>query len=122
VRRRELGTRLRKLRTRSGHTQEEVAEQLECSTTKISRIETAARESILRDIPDLCHIYGVTCTAGIEIDELMDLAREAWRPARWIQYSDRILGGPGLLPPAGGVALGLVPLQRLGAHSRVLGQ
>jgi len=65
VRRRDLGTRLRKLRTRSGLTQEEVAKQLECSTTKISRMETVARGSILRDVRDLCNIYGVTAPAGI---------------------------------------------------------
>jgi len=41
-------------------TLEEGAEQLECSPSKISRMETVARGSILRDVRHLCHIYGVT--------------------------------------------------------------
>lgn len=75
LRQRELGVRLRELRNRSDLTVEEVAEQLECSATKISRMETAARGANPRDVRDLCHIYGVTDQA--EIDELMDLARQA---------------------------------------------
>lgn len=86
LRQRELGLRLRELRNRSGLTVEEVAEQLECSATKISRIETAARGAIPRDVRDLCQIYGVTDQAMIE--ELMDLARQARQPGWWTQYSD----------------------------------
>jgi transcriptional regulator with XRE-family HTH domain len=43
VRQRELGLRLRKLRTDLGLTVEDVAEKLLCSTAKISRLETGAR-------------------------------------------------------------------------------
>jgi DNA-binding XRE family transcriptional regulator len=43
VRQRELGIRLRALRNERGLTVEEVAAELLCSTTKISRLETAAR-------------------------------------------------------------------------------
>jgi hypothetical protein len=42
VRQRELGIELRDLRTKRDLTLEQVAEQLECSTVKISRIETVA--------------------------------------------------------------------------------
>lgn len=86
LRQRELGLRLRELRNRSGLTIEGAAAQLECSATKISRMETAARRSIPRDVRDLCHIYGVTDQA--EIDELMDLARQARQPGWWTRYSD----------------------------------
>jgi transcriptional regulator with XRE-family HTH domain len=86
LRQRELGLRLRELRLARDLTVEEVAVQLECSATKISRLETAARRAIPRDVRDLCHIYGVADQA--EIEELMDLARQARQPGWWAQYSD----------------------------------
>ena len=86
LRQRELGLRLRDLRIGRGLTVEEVAEQLECSATKISRLETAARRAIPRDVRDLCQIYGVTDQA--EVEELMDLARQGRQPGWWTQYSD----------------------------------
>lgn len=43
VRRRELGTALRKLRTEPSLTVKEVANEMEWSSSKISRVETAAR-------------------------------------------------------------------------------
>jgi transcriptional regulator with XRE-family HTH domain len=86
LRQRELGLRLRDLRIGRGLTVEDVGEQLECSATKISRLETAARRANPRDVRDLCQIYGVTDQA--EIDELMDLARLGRQPGWWTQYSD----------------------------------
>jgi transcriptional regulator with XRE-family HTH domain len=86
VRQRELGVRLRDLRVGRGLTVDEVAERLECSATKISRLETAARRAIPRDVRDLCQIYGVTDEA--EVEELMDLARQGRQPGWWTQYSD----------------------------------
>ena len=85
ARQRELGTRLRALRSERGMTVEEVAAELLCSTTKISRLETAARRPSLRDVRDLCVLY--------EIDEqtsreLMSLAREAREPGWWTEYAD----------------------------------
>jgi hypothetical protein len=66
-------------------TVEEVAAELLCSTTKISRLETAARRPSLRDVRDLCVLY--------ELDqqmsrELMSLAREAREPGWWTEYAD----------------------------------
>lgn len=86
LRQRELGLRLRDLRVGRGITVEEAAEQLECSATKISRLETAARRANPRDVRDLCQIYGVTDQA--EVEELMDLARQGRQPGWWTQYSD----------------------------------
>ncbi len=86
LRQRELGMRLRDLRIGRGLTAEQVAAELECSVTKISRLETAARRAIPRDVRDLCKIYDVTDQA--EVEELMDLARQGRQPGWWTQYSD----------------------------------
>jgi transcriptional regulator with XRE-family HTH domain len=85
IRQRELGMRLRKLRMDLDLTVEDVAEQLMCSTAKISRLETAARPPILRDVRDLCGLYKVdeAMTAA-----LMELAREARKPGWWKEYAD----------------------------------
>ena len=72
ARQRELGTRLRALRNDRGMTVEEVAAELLCSTTKISRLETAARRPSLRDVRDLCLLYGLDEQMS---RELMSLAR-----------------------------------------------
>jgi transcriptional regulator with XRE-family HTH domain len=83
VRRRELGTRLRALRTGASLTVEQVAEQLLCSPSKISRLETGQRGASPRDIRDLCDLYGVQ---GSERDYLGALAREGGRKAWWQPY------------------------------------
>jgi transcriptional regulator with XRE-family HTH domain len=94
VRQRELAMRLRQLRNGLGLTVDHVAEQLLCSATKISRIETATRPASLRDIRDLCRLYGVGDDAAAE---LMNLARQAREPGWWTQYDDLALGPyPGL--------------------------
>ena len=78
VRRKELGTLLRRLRDENGLTVKQVTERLMCSPSKVSRIETGHRRVTLRDVRDLCDLYGVTDQA--ERDRLMKLAREAqWR-------------------------------------------
>jgi transcriptional regulator with XRE-family HTH domain len=86
VRQRELGVRLRQLRHDLGLTVEDVARELLCSATKISRIETGARRPSLRDVRDLCQIYRVADPAAAA--ELMDLARQAREPGWWTQYND----------------------------------
>jgi transcriptional regulator with XRE-family HTH domain len=85
VRQRELGTRLRRLRNDLGLTVEDVGEKLLCSATKISRMETGARRPSLRDVRDLCGLYGVDEPASAE---LMDLARKAREQSWWTQYDD----------------------------------
>jgi transcriptional regulator with XRE-family HTH domain len=89
VRQRELGIRLRDLRHAKGLTVEEVGGLLECSGTKISRLETGARRAVLRDVRDLCQIYGVTDQA--QVDEIVDLARQAREPGWWTQYDEPAL-------------------------------
>ena len=85
VRQRELGKRLRELRGRHEMTVEDVAEKLLCSTTKVSRLETAVRRPSLRDVRDLCVLYGVDEATSAE---LMSLARGAREQGWWTQYED----------------------------------
>jgi transcriptional regulator with XRE-family HTH domain len=84
LRRRELGVRLRSMRLHHGLTVEQVAEQLLCSPSKVSRMETGQRAATLRDVRDLCRIYGVTDQA--EVTRLMELAREGKQQAWWQPY------------------------------------
>ena len=85
IRQRELGMRLREFRTAKGLTVEDVSKELLCSPTKISRAETGARRATLRDVRDLCQIYGVDAKTSAE---LMELAREARQPGWWTKYDD----------------------------------
>lgn len=85
VRQRELSIRLRRLREENSLTVGEVAEQLLCSAAKVSRIETGARRVSLRDVRDLCQIYGV---GDQEAAQLMDLARRAREDGWWARYED----------------------------------
>jgi transcriptional regulator with XRE-family HTH domain len=85
VRQRELGLRLRELRTAKNLTVEMVAKELLCSPTKISRAETAVRRATLRDVRDLCRIYEVDPETTAE---LMELAKDAYQPGWWTKYDD----------------------------------
>lgn len=84
LRRRELGVLLRSRRLQLGLTVEQVAEHLECSTSKVSRMETGHRGVTSRDVRDLCDLYQVTDQA--ERDRLMELARESRQSAWWQSY------------------------------------
>jgi transcriptional regulator with XRE-family HTH domain len=84
LRRRELGALLRALRNDRGLTVEQVAERLLCSPSKVSRMETGQRGATLRDVRDLCEIYGVTGESRIA--HLMDLAREGKQQGWWQSY------------------------------------
>jgi transcriptional regulator with XRE-family HTH domain len=81
VRRRELGALLRALRNGRGVTVDQVAAQLLCSPSKVSRMETGQRGATLRDIRDLCDLYGLTDPA--ERERLMTLAREGKQQGWW---------------------------------------
>lgn len=84
VRRRELGTLLRALRTATGLTVEQAAERLLISASKLSRMETGHGTATARDIRDLCELYGVTDQA--ERDRMMKLAAEGKQQAWWQSY------------------------------------
>lgn len=84
VRRRELGALLRTLRTERGLTVEQVGEELLCSPSKVSRMETGQRGATARDIRDLCDLYGVTDPAQRE--HLATLAAEGKQQGWWQPY------------------------------------
>jgi transcriptional regulator with XRE-family HTH domain len=84
VRRRELGALLRALRTQKGLTVEQAADQLLCSPSKVSRMETGHGAAAPRDIRDLCNLYDVTDQA--ERDRLMSLARDGKQTGWWQSY------------------------------------
>jgi len=85
VRRRELGAMLRSLRNERGLTVDQVAAELLCSPSKVSRMETGQRGATPRDIRDLCQLYDVT-DAG-ERERLMMLAREGRQQGWWQSFS-----------------------------------
>lgn len=85
MRQRELGRRLRDMRTDHNLTVEDVAARLLCSATKISRLETGTRPPSLRDVRDLCNLYEVDAATSAD---LMSLARGAREQTWWTQYND----------------------------------
>lgn len=85
LRRMELARRLRALRETSGKSLEDVAGELLCSPSKISRIETGARGASARDVRDLCRIYAVPEDTQ---HYLMDLAREAKQRGWWQAFDE----------------------------------
>jgi len=102
VRRRELGTVLRALRTDAGLTVDQVAERLLCSASKVSRLETGQRGASLRDVRDLCDLYEVDAA---ERERLMTLAREGKQQAWWHSFDLRYLTYVGLEDEAASIRL-----------------
>src|ERR1700733_11846026 len=84
LRRRELGALLRARRLDQGLTVEQVAAQLLCSPSKVSRMETGQRGATQRDIRDLCDFYGITDPAEREL--LVTLAKEGKQQGWWQTY------------------------------------
>jgi len=66
-------------------TVEQVAEHLLCSPSKVSRMETGHRGATLRDVRDLCDLYGVDEPA--ERERLMTLAREGKQQGWWQSFA-----------------------------------
>lgn len=85
LRRRELGALLRARRQELGLTVEQVAERLLCSSSKVSRMETGHRGATLRDVRDLCALYGIN--GEDERERLMSLAREGKQQGWWQSYA-----------------------------------
>jgi transcriptional regulator with XRE-family HTH domain len=89
VRRRRLGLELRRLREASGLTIEVVADRLECSSSKISRIETGHTGVTPRDVRDMLAVYGL---AGPAAEELVQVARDARQKGWWHLYGTVLTG------------------------------
>ena len=87
VRRRRLALELRRLRESARLTCEEVADRLECSASKISRVETGRVSVSPRDVRDLLEIYGVP---EEERESLVQLARESRQKGWWHAYADSV--------------------------------
>lgn len=91
VRQRRLGTELRRLRESRGLSLEDVAQRLECSDSKVSRIELGRSGVRPVDLRILLDLYGVVDEA--EREALLTLAREAKKRGWWRSYSS-------VLPPS----------------------
>jgi transcriptional regulator with XRE-family HTH domain len=87
VRRRRLAAELRRLREAAHLTCEEVAARLECSASKISRIETGRVSVSPRDVRDILRIYGVP---EDQRNQLIELARESRQKGWWQGYGDSV--------------------------------
>lgn len=89
VKRRRLAAELRRLRDQAGLTIDDVAERLEWSTAKISRIENARTSVLPRDVRFLLTTYGMRRDdPGFEL--LLGLSRESRQKGWWQQYGEAI--------------------------------
>lgn len=89
VRRRRLAAELRRLRESAELTIDEVGEKLECSASKISRIETGHVGVTPRDVRDMLEVYGIEDDGR---EALVQLAREARKKGWWHAYNEVFTG------------------------------
>lgn len=100
--RRRLGSELRRLRNEARLHLEDVARELDCSTSKISRLENGKGIPKLPDVRELLRIYGVESEATR--DSLLGLAREGRQQGWWEPYTEGVqaerfvLDAPGRYP------------------------
>lgn len=85
VQRRRLGLELRRLRELAGKTIDDVAGVLECSDSKVSRIENGQVSATPRDVRDMLDFYGVDPGRR---DALVDMARAARQRTWWQAYGN----------------------------------
>jgi transcriptional regulator with XRE-family HTH domain len=91
VRRRRLGTELRKLRDSCGLKLEEVAAELGVAPSTLSRIETGKAPTKSAYLSQLLEMYGVSDSGQRQI--LVDMAREGHRKGWWAAYDDVLPSG-----------------------------
>jgi transcriptional regulator with XRE-family HTH domain len=85
VERRRLALELRRLRAEARRTIHDVAQRLECSAGKVSRIETGAVGVRVQDVREMLDLYGIH---GQQREDLLDLVRRSRRRAWWHGYTD----------------------------------
>jgi transcriptional regulator with XRE-family HTH domain len=84
-RRRRLGAELRRLREEAGLTIDRVAEVLECSPSKVSRVETGQVSATPRDVRDMLGLYRVD---DERLEAMVQVAREARQRGWWQKFVD----------------------------------
>ncbi|HEY1968315.1 MAG TPA: helix-turn-helix transcriptional regulator [Pseudonocardia sp.] len=86
---RRLGLELRRLRGEAGRTLEDVAEVMEWSASKLSRVEVGETRVLGRDVRLLCEVLGAEPGVAEALAELVTAAKvKGW----WEPYRD-VLGG-----------------------------
>ncbi|BCJ33471.1 transcriptional regulator [Actinocatenispora thailandica] len=85
VRRRRVGMLLRQYRNAAGLTAQQVADELDCSVSKVTRIELARVPAQRRDVRDMLNMFGVT---GEERQEIVDLLGDSKNPDWWHAYHE----------------------------------
>jgi transcriptional regulator with XRE-family HTH domain len=98
VRRRRLGSELRRLREDHSIKLEEVAERLGVAASTLSRIETGKAPTKSVYLTAMLEMYGVTDPGQRQV--LVDMAREGHRKGWWSVYDD-------VLPTGFGIYVGL---------------
>src|ERR1700745_1559739 len=83
VRRKRLGVELRRLREEARLTCENVGQRLDCSGTRISRMETGRISVRPGDVRELLEVYRVTGDQG---GALVQVARQARRKSWWHHF------------------------------------
>ena len=91
VRRRRLGMELRRLREASSLMIEDVAKHLECSMSRVSRIETGKSVARIRDVRDMLDLYQVGDETQRE--QLLKLAKDAQQRGWWTEYESVLSAG-----------------------------
>ena len=94
VRRRRLGTELRRLRDSAGYKLEEVAGMLGVAPSTLSRIETGKAPTKSAYLSQLLELYRVTDAGQRQL--LVDMAREGHRKGWWAAYDDVLPSGLGV--------------------------
>jgi transcriptional regulator with XRE-family HTH domain len=83
-----LGKTLHRLREEAGISREVACQAIRASESKISRLELGRSGFKLRDVADLCTLYGVT--DHLQRATLLGMAQLANRPEWWHSYRDVI--------------------------------
>jgi transcriptional regulator with XRE-family HTH domain len=91
VRRRRLGSELRKLRDANGLKLEEVAGELGVAPSTLSRIETGKAPTKSAYLNQMLEMYGVVDPGQRQV--LVDMAREGHRKGWWAAYEDVLASG-----------------------------
>ena len=91
VRRRRLGSELRKLRDANGLKLEEVAGELGVAPSTLSRIETGKAPTKSAYLSQMLEMYGVVDQQQRQV--LVDMAREGHRKGWWAAFDDVLPSG-----------------------------